>query len=101
MAASAASGAKRQRRWRNSPMKAAPPTSMRPHDHASPLSSGTRSDARRAEYSGNSKNNTTADMLSETVSATAEPVMIRIKTDMGRIGSLAAVSDARHLRSAA
>ena len=88
MAASTICVAKRQRRLRSSPIKLATPTAARLQDHRQAFQQ--RQGARAPggpQYSGSSKN-TIALIVSETVKATAEPMMIPIKTAIGRMECL-------------
>ena len=63
-------------------MNAAAATPVNDHDHASAVSSGSISGARRAEYSGNNKK-TMPVIVSETASAAADPRTIPKSTVKG------------------
>src|SRR3984957_571458 len=68
-------------------MKLAAETAARLQDHSNALSNGRRSVARRAEYSGSSRN-TIPLIVRDTVKATAEPMMIPSRTAIGRMECL-------------
>src|SRR5579883_1827500 len=65
-------------------MKLAAETAVRLQPQSSARASGRRSLARRAEYSGSSRK-TMALIVSDTVKAVADPMMIASRTAIGRM----------------